>query len=183
MINANKFLNPNAIKSNLILSALYLAAYELLKDAIIGNIRGFFSFEYKDGKAVPDQQYTKEVIEVHKDAFYASCLWLNRNNVITEIEVKEIDIIRKHRNQIAHELPKLLCDADLNLNIEYFLRMSELLKKIEVWWVKNIDIPANSDFDGVEVDEKDIEPGRVIALEYIISVVRADYQIGNTEKP
>jgi hypothetical protein len=115
MTDNNKLLNPDAVKSNLILSSLYLTAYELLKDAIIENIRGFFPFEYKDGKAVLDEQYKDQVVRVHKDLMNASCLWLQRNGVITEGEVEEIKNIRKHRNQIAHELPKLLGDADLNL--------------------------------------------------------------------
>lgn len=171
----NKFLNPDAIKSNLILSALYLTAYELLKDAIIDNIRDFFSFEYKDGKTIPDKQYEDEVVRVHKYLLYASCLWLKRNDVITESEVEEIENIRKHRNQVAHELPKLLSDIDLNLNVGYFLRIRELLEKIEIWWVKNVEIPVNPDFDGVEVNEKDIRPGRVMALDYVISVAFSDY--------
>ena len=175
MTDPNKFLNPDAIKSNLILSALYLVAYELLKAAIIDNIRDFFSFEYRDGKATPDKQYEDEVIRVHKDLLYASCLWLRRNDVITESEVEEIENIRRHRNQVAHELPKLLGDTNLNLNVGYFLRIRELLEKIEVWWVKNVDIPVNPDFDRVEVNEKDIRPGTVIALDYVISVALADY--------
>lgn len=175
MIDSNKFLNPDAIKGNLILSALYLAAYELLKDAIVGNIRDFFSFEYGDGKDVQDKQYDDEVVSVHKDLLYASCVWLKRNGVITEGEVEEIENIRRHRNQAAHELPKLLSDTSLNLNVRYFLRIRELLEKIEVWWVKNMEVPVNPDFDGVEVDEKDILPGRVMALDYVISTALADY--------
>ncbi|MBU0490964.1 MAG: hypothetical protein KKA73_09705 [Chloroflexi bacterium] len=172
MIDPDKFLNPDVIKSNLILSSLYLAAYELLKDAIVDNIRDFFSFEYKNGRAIPDEQYKDEVVRVHKDLLYASCSWLQRNGVITENEVEEIETIRKHRNQVAHELPKLLGDADLNLNVGYFLRIRELLEKIEVWWIKNVEIPVNTDFDGVDVNEEDIRPGRVIALDYVISASR-----------
>ncbi|MEM2111966.1 MAG: hypothetical protein QXX08_08855 [Candidatus Bathyarchaeia archaeon] len=175
MIDRDNFLNPDAIKSNLILSSLYLAAYELMKDAIIDNIRNFFSFEYRDGKAIPDKQYKDEVTRVHNDILYASCLWLQRNGVITENEVEEIQNIRKHRNQIAHELPKLLFDADLNFNVGYFLRIRELLEKIELWWVKNVEVPVNPDFDGIEGYEEDIRPGRVIAIDYVISVVFADY--------
>ena len=172
--NNSKFLNPGAIKSNLILSSLYLTAYELLKDAIISNIRDFFSFDYRDGKAIPDEQYKEEVTKVHRDLLHASCLWLQRNGVITENEVEEINKIRRHRNQVAHELLRLLSEADLNLNIEYFLRIRELLEKIEIWWIENVEIPSNADFDGVEVSKKDIRPGRVVALDYIVLVASGD---------
>jgi len=176
MTYPSKPLNPDFIKSNLVLSALYLTAYELLKDTIVDRIRSFYSFEYRDGHAVPDAQYQKEVLSVHKDILVASCLWLNRTGVIAESEVEEIQLIRTHRNQIAHELPRLLVDPELDFNVKYFLRIRELLQKIETWWVKNVDIPSNSDFDGVEVDERDIETGRVVILDYVISVALADYR-------
>lgn len=174
MIDPEKLQNPDAIKSNLVLSALYLMAYELLKDAVIDNIRAFFSFEYEDDKAIPDKRYDDEVIRAHKDRLHASCLWLNRNGVITDSEVEEIENIRRHRNQVAHELPKLLGDTSLNLNIGYFLRIRELLENIEAWWVQNVDIPANQDFDGEEVDASDIRPGRMMILDYVISAALAD---------
>ena len=174
MTDTNKLLNPDVVKSNLILSSLYLTAYELLKDAIIDNLRGFFSFDYKDGKAVPDEQYKDQVTRAHKDLMHASCLWLQYNGVITESDVEEIENIRKHRNQIAHELPKLLVDADLNLNVGYLVQIRELLEKIEVWWVKNVHIPTNPDFDDVEVNEKDIHPGRVVVLDYITAIISSD---------
>ena len=175
MTNPDKFLEPEIVKNNLTLSALYLAAYELLKDAIVVNIREFFSFEYTDGKAIPSEQYKNEVTRVHRDILYASCLWLQQNGVITENEVAEIQNIRKHRNQVAHELPKLLSDPNLNLNLGYFLRIRDLLEKIEMWWAMNVHIPTNPEFDGVDMNEKDILPGRVIFIDYVISAVVADY--------
>ncbi len=177
MIDPEKLLNPDAIKSNLMLSALYLMAYELLKDAVIDNIRAFFAFEHEDDRAIPDKRYDDEVIRTHKDHLHASCLWLYRNGVITDREVEEIESIRRHRNQVAHELPKLLGDTTLNLNVGYFLRIRELLEKIEVWWVQNVDIPANQDFDGEEVDATDIRPGRVMILDYVISAALADHLV------
>jgi hypothetical protein len=175
MANYEKFLNPELVKANLILSALYLAAYELLKDSIIDSIRGFFTLKYVNGKFEVDEQYNAEVLTLHKDLLQASCIWLEQMGAINKEEIQEIEKIRKHRNEVAHELPKLLVDSDLNLNIGYFVRIRELLEKIEAWWVKNFEIPVNPDFDGIEVDDKDIQPGRVIALNHLISVALSGY--------
>ena len=172
---SSKFLSPNTIKSNLMLSSLYLTAYELLKSAIIENISNFFIFEYRDGKAIRDKQYKDEVTQVHKDILYASCLWLKRNEVITDVDIQEIEDIRKHRNQVAHELPRLLIDSHLNLNVEYFLRIRELLEKIELWWIENVEIPSNSDFDDEVVLTEDIHPGRIVVLDHIVSSALIDY--------
>jgi|WetSurMetagenome_2_1015567.scaffolds.fasta_scaffold848527_2 hypothetical protein len=50
-------------------------------------------------------------------------------------------------------------------------------KKIEVWWILNFEIPSNPDFDGVEVDPKEIMPGRVVALDHLISIVLSEVNI------
>jgi hypothetical protein len=59
--------------------------------------------------------------------------------------------------------------------VDYFVRVRRLLEKVEVWWILNFEIPVNSDFDGVEVDPKEIKPGRVIALDHLISIVLSDF--------
>jgi len=176
MLDAEKFLNPEMIKNNLILSSLYLAAYEILKSAIIDNTRNFFASDYDaDGKPVLDKQYHDEVSRLHRDPLQASCLWLEEMGSITSDEVEEIGKIRRHRNEVAHELPRLLSEPDRNLNLNYFVRIRELLTKIEIWWVRNFEMLVNPEFDGVEIEDKEIHPGRVIALDYLISVALSDY--------
>jgi hypothetical protein len=178
MLDADKFLNPERVKSNLILSSLYLSAYELLKSAIINNIKDFFTFGFDaDGKPIIDKKYNEQVRQVNGDLLWASCLWLEMNGVISHDEVEQVVRLRNHRNQIAHELPRLLIDSGLNLNIDYFVHIRQLLEKIEVWWILNFEIPSNSDFDGVEVDPQEIMPGRVVALDHLISIVLSDVNI------
>lgn len=181
MIDADKFLNPDRLKNNLMLASLYLSAYELLKAAIIDNISSFFATDYVNGKPVKNYQYHDEVTKVDKDLLRASCSWLIKVGAITLHDIEEIQAIRKHRNEIAHELPKLLGDSELNLKLDYFVRIRELLGKIELWWVRNFDIPANSDFDGIEIEDSEIHPGRVIMLDYVISVVLAEHLSDATE--
>lgn len=174
MIDTSKFLNPENLKSNLMIASLYLASYELLKASVIDNIAGFFSTDYIDGKLIPTQQYHDEMKKRNKDSLKASLLWLVDMEAITPDEAEEIHGIRRHRNEIAHELPKLLIDSESNLHLEYFVRIRELLGKIELWWVRNFELPVNAEFDGMEIADSDIFPGRVVMLEYIISVVIAD---------
>src|SRR5690606_27117799 len=181
MEEQHKFLDHDLIRSNLVLSALYLTAYEVLKGSIITNILDFFATEVgADGRSIPSEQYKIEVKEAHKDLLYASCLWLLRNEAITEQDVVDIRRIREHRNQVAHELPSILIEKDLNIEFGLFLRMRELLEKIEKWWVINVDIPANPDFDGKEVDEGEIQTGRVLIIDHVVSVVFG--AAGNAER-
>ncbi len=168
MTNIDEVLNPENVQENLLRASLYLTVYELLKSAIIENIRQFFTFDYRDGKPVPDQQYIDEVIRAHKDVLFASCLWLQSNGVIESVDIDNIRKIRSHRNQIAHELPEILFEPTLRVDEEHFWIIRALLTKIELWWMKNFDIPANSDFDDLVIGDEEIHPGRVVTLDYII---------------
>lgn len=179
---------PETIKKNLTLASLYLTAYELLKSSVINRIKYFYGFEL-DGqfnlvtrKNKFLNKYKKEVETLAKYPLKASCLWLEENGVINKKEVKEIDNIRKHRNKIAHELPVLLIEKKLNINLSYFYKMRELLNKIEIWWILNYEIIINPDMSEVKTDNlkpEDVRPGTVILLDYLIQIVEEDYNISD----
>jgi hypothetical protein len=48
--------------------------------------------------------------------------------------------------------------------------MVALLRKVETWWIKNVDIPINSDFDGQTVEDQEIIPGPVMGLQLLRDV-------------
>lgn len=177
------YLNPELIKNNLTLSGLYLVAYEQLQGAIIDNIREFFSFELQDGKPVPNEQYHEEVTNVDANLLHASCLWLHRQGIITEGEMGEIERISDHRNGVAHELFALLGENDLDVNIERFLQIRALLKKIELWWVLNVHIPASPELAGVEVSEENILPVRLAIVDQVIAAAYPGYGSGEPAGP
>lgn len=52
--------------------------------------------------------------------------------------------------------------------------MLELLRKIEVWWVVNVELATNPDFDEKEVDENEILAGTVMMLKILIDVALGD---------
>ena len=52
--------------------------------------------------------------------------------------------------------------------------MLALLRKIEVWWITNVEIPVNPDFDGNDVDEDEITPGPVIAMRLLLDIALGD---------
>ena len=52
----------------------------------------------------------------------------------------------------------------------------ELLRKIEVWWVVNVELAINPDYADQEVDKEGIVPGAILSLQILIQVAT-----GNTE--
>jgi hypothetical protein len=45
-----------------------------------------------------------------------------------------------------------------------------LLRKIEVWWILNLEVPTNPDFDNEEIDVDAILPGPVMAVSVMLDV-------------
>lgn len=164
-----KLINPDVLRSNLVLASLYITAYETLKNSIVDRIRDFFTFNYdENGQGIPDVRYN-EVTRLNRNLFIASCLWLQQNGVIDPGDMEDIMAVREHRNEIAHRLLEILADIDREVSLSYLEKIRHLLQKIEIWWIKEFEIPINPDFDGVEVNEEGIHSGRMILIDLILS--------------
>jgi hypothetical protein len=53
---------------------------------------------------------------------------------------------------------------------ETFRVLMHLLRKIEVWWIVEFEIPTNPDFDGREIDQESILPGPVAGMQLLSDV-------------
>lgn len=165
-----KFLNPSSLRSNLITASLFLTAYELLQDSVIARIRDFFSVDFNEQGGIASKDYKEKVLSLDRSPLKASLLWLHEMDALSEADISLIDNIRRHRNEIAHELPKIVMTADAEIDIRLLCSIYELVEKIERWWVREVDIPTNPDFDGQQIDDADIMPGRVICMNMLIRI-------------
>ncbi len=166
--NWEKLLSPELVRANLLVASLYLSAFEILKSSIVERIENFFT-NYVNGQRQRDARY-QDVKQLDKSELKASCLWLEQMGAITSSDTVMVDVIRQHRNKIAHELPEFLSNDSCNIDLEAFKDMLHLLRKIETWWIKEFELSINPDFDGVEVADEDIQPGSVLVLEHIIKL-------------
>ena len=177
-IDGAKLFTPEILRTNLLLSSLYLTSYEILKVAIIEGVKDFFIYQTPitddeekellksvDPKLVERfrESYEKEVSEYEKEigisiddrdklGLIPSYKWLQRQDALSEEEVEEIRLIRDHRNEIAHELPGLLIGEGFDIQLEHFQRIRTLIHKIDVFWARN-DVM----FDANTLDEVDIQ--------------------------
>ena len=79
------------------------------------------------------------------------------------------------RNILAHELLALLESEGLPVNFEQCVtEIVVLLRKIEVWWIVNVEIPTNPEYDGIEVDEAKVLPGPVMSMQVLMDIALGD---------
>jgi len=169
-----KLLDPDTLKTNLVRASVYLASYELLKAAIVQNPRGFINMVNSDPSS-DGQEYRKNVVSLcPKDRLHASCLWFQKMGAIDDADIAMIKEIRSHRNDIAHELPKYIGDSKYAVNIQLLDSIHFMIGKIERWWIREIEMEVNADYDHVDksaVPDDQIHSGRMIMMDWIHKVI------------
>lgn len=166
-----QLLTPAVMQEKLITASLYITAFELLKESIIGRIRSFYMVGFDPDGDIIDEEYGITVLSRNKSQLYSSLSWLTEHEVINKTDLQTFERIKATRNSLAHKLPSLVMgDADFK-HIERFQKILNLLRKIEVWWVINVEIAINPNFDGQEIDETEIFPGPVLTLQMMLEVL------------
>lgn len=170
-----EFLNPDVLRTRLIRCSIFITVFESLKDSLITRIRDFYCIGFdKDGLTThPD--YKREVLARNKSKLYASLSWMIERKAIDQSDINVFDRIKACRNKIAHELLEIVASARMPSDFDNcFQDMIDFLNKIEVWWIKNVEIPCNPDFDEVEVSDEEIVPGSMLILSMMQQIALGD---------
>ncbi len=174
-----KFLNPESLKQNLLQGGLYLAAFEMLKESLVGRPRDFFCFAVSEGHIVTDltsPEYQSEVRSLHKHLFTASALWWHKSGAITIGEVDTLRRIREHRDQIAHNMPKMIGAIEHSIDLDLLVQTNQLLAKMDNWWLQNYEAGIDPEhYEKFTQEEMDAAcSGSAMFLSMMIPLVSGD---------
>ena len=174
-----KFLNPTTLKQSLIEASVFLTAYEMFKQSATEKLLSFFSDGItKEGGFSESPEYKKEVIALHpRDRFHASCIWFQQTGVISQDDLDKINDIRCHRNAIAHEMIDFISDAGSSIDANLIAKLFTILRKIDTWWITEIEMPSNPNFDDQSSDSirsDQIQSGNMILMQRILSLFFGD---------
>jgi hypothetical protein len=169
-------LDPDVVRPSLFLATMFITTFEILKNSIVDRIRDFYSVGWSESGSTVDPEYQREVASRKKSILYASLEWLIEYEAIDAKDIETFEKLKGIRNQLAHQLFEVVTGQIESEHEAQFSALVELLRKIEVWWVVNVEIPINPDFDGQDINEEGIVPGAVLSLQMLIEVAS-----GNTE--
>ncbi len=149
-----KFFNPTILKQNLIIASLFIAVFDNFKTSIINRVKDFYFSvglfdEYE--KCVLSKVKTKNNKQIK-----ATLLWLKENNIITEIDEDLFLELTNMRNELAHEMNKMLIEGFPESINELYAKMINLFSKIEKKWIIEIEIPINPPnvlYDDIDLNE------------------------------
>lgn len=166
-----RFLDPDVLRPSLLSATMFITAFELLKDCIVDRVRDFYTLGWGDKTATsPEYEQAVLVRDKKRRALPASLDWLREHQAIDETDLEIFTRLANIRNQLAHELFSVVTGQAASEYESQFTALIALLRKVEVWWIVNVEIPTNPDWDGQEINEAVITPGALISLQMLIDV-------------
>lgn len=160
------FLNPEITRPRMIAAALYIAAFESLKESVIGRIKSFFTNGFDQDGPIVSNEYKNEVLSKARSPTEASVLWLQGIGAVDDADIRAFHEAKRLRNTLAHERLGVLVENGLPEGFDdTFDSLAALLRKVEVWWIVNVELQITTDFHPDEIDEERILPGPVLALQ------------------
>jgi hypothetical protein len=158
-------LTPAAIRSTMAFAALYQMTGEMIRHAVLDEVKQFFATGFADGQWITDtEQYQTNALVRDKSAFTASPLWLVDINALTIEQAENLSGINAHRNDLTLELIKYLVDPDANPDVELFSEAVTILRSLRRFWTGvEADIGTFDEFDDLDLDE--VMPLSVVVLQ------------------
>lgn len=158
-------LAPVAMTGTLARAACVLTAYELLKAQVVPAVREFFALNAS--LLGGEDMYQREVRSRHRSEYSACVLWLVEFGAIEKSDAAVLEDLHRHRQEVAHELPRLLVDPSFDVRIELLEAAGHVLHRLGVFWARVGCVEA----DGVEDD--DIHSGSSVLYSYVLDLVRS----------
>jgi hypothetical protein len=171
-----RFLDPDVVRPSLFMATMFITTFEILKNSIVDRIRDFYSIGWSEEGSSVSPKYKEKVLSRNKNPVYASLSWLHENQVINDDDLDNFEQLKSTRNLVAHQLFDIVTGQAESKHTEQFQVLVGLLRKIEVWWVVNIELVTDPDYSDAEIDEEAIVPGAILSLQMLLEVVG-----GNTE--
>ncbi len=168
-----KLLNPTELRSNLVRSSIFLSAYEFLSQSLIEHLESFFADGFDTNGPILGEEYRFKVLSLHKMPFFASAIWFRNSGALADEDLDSIREIREHRNFIAHNIFEILSNVESDVRPDLMRAIAEIVRKIDIWWIREIEIPTNPDFDGtnsVDIDLNGTYSMRMAFLDLLLQV-------------
>jgi hypothetical protein len=165
-----KLLHPGTLRGNLLVISLFITAFEIFKERVIEKPETFFSSDFNKDGLIVSEKYKTEVLSRSKSRLHASLLWFKEMGAIDDSDIEAFNKIRKHRNEVTHELIDFLANANRNFDHMKFQALVDLLVKIEKWWFLNFEAAIDPDMLPEGTDPEDVIPGTIMSLQLMLSI-------------
>ncbi len=152
-------------------TGLILVAYELVKSLIVRPIK-FFYMDMTFSEGSPFKSYEEDVLFRHKNEFEACLLYLRDfMEAIDSDDVLTIQELRKHRNDLAHNIAHKLQTQEIEQDIFLLEKVSKALFKLSNHQMY-IDIGADPKFQNKGIDWESAKGPEYVIFEEVLNKIR-----------
>lgn len=173
------------IREQFIYAGLLLTIFERFKTYVVDQVDGYLfdHWEIKDG----DLSYTRgeEFKQIIKEkgagepgqhgnkAFRAALHWFYDEGAITERDLDNVERIYALRNEIGHELFRIIADDAKNpIRLDDVLTAFSVYVKIVRWWVKEIEATTDPEFDQERYNNTDWDKSESTDTLFLREIIR-----------
>lgn len=150
---------------------LILVAYELVKNLIVKPIK-FFYLDVTFGEGSPFKSYEEDVLFRHKNEFEACLLYLRDfMKSIDSDDVLTIQELRKHRNDLAHNIAHKLQAQEVKRDLFLLERANKTIFKLSNYRTY-MEIGADSEFRNKGIDWGSVKGHEYLVFEEILNKMR-----------
>ena len=166
-------LAPHRIRSTLTFVALYQMTHEMIKHAVIEDVRGFYGHSpLESGTWLTGEQgrsrYNRDVLALApKNVFRASLQWLQASEAISPAQVARLDDIYEHRHELTHELTKFIVDVDSEPDLDLLTDAVQIMRDISRFWIQ-VDKDIGTFDEHEDVDVHEVRSGSLLVLDMCI---------------
>ncbi|BAJ73211.1 helicase subunit of the DNA excision repair complex [Microbacterium testaceum StLB037] len=162
-------IQPDNVVAALVRAGALLTGYELVKTAIVDEVKGFFLQGSSEDGLIYSEHYEQSVLTLGRNVFDASVNWLIQIDALTQKQVDALEAIRSHRHEIAHELARFIVDPDADVSVDRLAELQEIMRSLDRFW-GGVNVDTNPDFDGVDLDRDHIVSGSGALLTYLLQI-------------
>lgn len=148
-----------------------LVAFELVKSLIVKPIKVSYS-NTTFGKGMPFKSYEEDVLSRHKNEFEACLLYLRDfMKAINSEDVLAIQGLRKHRNDLAHDIVNRLHVIEIENYIPLLEKVDSALFNLSKYRTY-MEIGADPEFQSKEIDWKTVKGHEYLIFEEVLNKVK-----------
>ena len=148
-----------------------LVAFELVKSLIVNPIKAFYwNTTFAEGMIF--SSYEEDVLSRHRNQFEACLLYLRDfMEAIDSEDVLTIQSLRKHRNDLAHDLPNMLDNLDVEHYLPLLEKTNKALFKLSNYRVY-MEIGADPEFQDKGIDWSTVKGGEYMLFEEVLNKIK-----------
>ena len=152
-------------------AGLILVAFELVRSLIVKPIKAFY-WHMTFAEGGPFKSYEEDVLLRHKNEFEACLLYLcDFMKAIDSNDILVIQELRKHRNDLAHNIARKLQVEDIERDVVLLERVNKTLFKLSNYRTY-MEIGADPEFQNKGIDWESVKGHEYVIFEEVLNKIK-----------